>query len=124
MIGNTLVGTNDLAAAKRFYTALLEVVGAKPVMEFERMCAWAKAPGEPAFGVITPLDGAPATVGNGSMVSLQCDDRGQVDALHAKALELGGSDEGTPGARGPEGQFYAAYFRSPEGHKFLAYTRG
>ena len=49
------------------------------------------------------------------MVALVAKDSAQVDAIHAKALELGGSDEGKPGYRA-EG-FYAAYFRDPDGNK-------
>ena len=54
------------------------------------------------------------------------DSRDKVDALHAKALELGGTDEGAPGLRSPEGPqaFYGAYFRDPEGHKFCAFRTG
>ncbi len=54
------------------------------------------------------------------------DSREKVDRLHAKALELGGSDEGPPGVRGEEGDraFYGAYFRDPDGHKFCAFRIG
>jgi predicted lactoylglutathione lyase len=38
--------------------------------------------------------------------------------VHAKALELGGTDEGAPGPRGDG--FYAAYFRDLDGNKFAA----
>ena len=41
----------------------------------------------------------------------------QIRAIHAKALELGGADEGAPGWRGPEGGFFGAYFRDPDGNK-------
>ena len=61
----------------------------------------------------TGIDKRPATVGNGTMVALGAASREQVDAVHAKALELGGSDEGAPGQRWPG--FYAAYFRDLDG---------
>lgn len=124
MIGNTLVGTSHLARAKTFWNTLLAPLGMERIMEFERMCAWGRGFDQAAFGVITPLNGQPATVANGSMVSFQCSTREQVDAMHRTAIELGGSDEGAPGARGPSGEFYAAYFRDLDGHKFLAYARG
>ena len=45
-----------------------------------------------------------------------------VDAVHARALELGGSCEGPPGLRGPEEMgFYAAYFRDLDGNKLGVY---
>ena len=60
------------------------------------------------------------------MVSIPMDTRDKVDAFHAKALALGGSDEGAPGLRGEEGPqaFYGAYFRDPEGNKFCTYRIG
>jgi predicted lactoylglutathione lyase len=38
-----------------------------------------------------------------------------VDRLHAKALELGGADEGAPGVRAE--MFYIGYFRDLGGNK-------
>jgi hypothetical protein len=55
--------------------------------------------GRAGLGVTVPFDKQLATVGNGCMVALQADSREQVDRLHARALELGGSDEGPPGQR-------------------------
>ncbi|MDX1508741.1 MAG: VOC family protein, partial [Woeseiaceae bacterium] len=56
-----------------------------------------------------------ATVGNGVMIAIALDSPQKVDAFHAKALELGGTDEGAPGDRGDN--FYAAYFRDLDGNK-------
>ena len=56
------------------------------------------------------------------MVALQADSREQVDRVYAKALALGGTDEGPPGQRS-EG-FYAAYFRDPDGNKLNACYMG
>ena len=43
----------------------------------------------------------------------------QVDRLHAKALELGATDEGPAGPRGDT--FYAGYFRDLDGNKLNAF---
>ena len=48
--------------------------------------------------------------GNGYTVALQCDSPEQVDALWAKAIELGAKDEGKPGPRVNDA-FYIGYFR-------------
>jgi predicted lactoylglutathione lyase len=72
--------------------------------------------------VIEPFDGKPASVGNGVMVALAAGSRAQVDALHRKALELGGQDEGAPGPRGDG--FYAGYFRDLDGNKLNAFFMG
>jgi predicted lactoylglutathione lyase len=60
------------------------------------------------------------------MASIACDSRARVDALYAKAMELGGSCEGPPGVRGEEGPqaFYGAYFRDPDGNKLAAFRIG
>ena len=77
------------------------------------------APGKPMFAVLKPFDGEPATAGNGTMVALSAADPAQVQALHAKALALGGQDKGAPGERGKG--FYGAYFRDLDGHKLAVF---
>jgi predicted lactoylglutathione lyase len=74
------------------------------------------------LGVVKPFNGEAATVGNGTMIALDMPSREAVDAFHAKALELGGTDEGAPGERGPG--YYMAYFRDPDGNKFCACKLG
>jgi predicted lactoylglutathione lyase len=122
MIGYTTLGTNDIKRAARFYDALLAEFGAKRAMETEKFIAWSAGPGQPMLSVIKPFDGKPATVGNGVMVALAARSKAQVDAIHKKALELGGKDEGAPGNRGDG--FYAAYFRDLDGNKLNAFFIG
>ena len=119
MIGYVTLGTNDIEKAAGFYDELLKLIGAGRFMEEETFVAWATSPTTPGISVTRPYDGNPATVGNGVMVALLVKSPEQVDALHAKALELGGSDEGAPGARG--GGFYAGYFRDLDGNKLNAF---
>lgn len=120
MIGYVTLGTNDLDRAARFYDALLGEIGAKRMMQTERFVVWFVAPDKPALGLFKPFDGQPATAGNGTMVALAVDSPARVDALHRKALELGGTDEGAAGPRGIPG-FYAGYFRDPDGNKLNFY---
>jgi catechol 2,3-dioxygenase-like lactoylglutathione lyase family enzyme len=116
MIGYVTLGSNDVPRAAKFYDELLALLGAKRFMEGDNFIAWAVAPDKPGLGITRPYDGRPATVGNGSMTALIVLEPKQVDAVHRKALELGGKDEGAPGPRG-EGGFYAAYFRDLDGNK-------
>jgi catechol 2,3-dioxygenase-like lactoylglutathione lyase family enzyme len=116
MIGYVTLGTDDIPRAAAFYDKLLELVGAKRFMESDRFVAWGVAPDKPMLGVIQPFDKQPASVGNGVMVALVVDSPEEVKALHARALELGGKDEGAVGPRGDSG-FYAGYFRDLDGHK-------
>lgn len=120
MIGYVTLGSNDVARAAKFYDALLGELGAKRFMESASFVAWSAGPDKPAIGITRPYDGRAATVGNGVMVALVVDSPEKVNALHKKALELGGKDEGAPGPRGDSG-FYAGYFRDLDGNKLNAF---
>ncbi|MBY0306318.1 MAG: glyoxalase [Sphingomonas sp. 28-62-20] len=130
MIGYATLGTNNIAAARGFYDALLGSIGAARIMEFGDdlggFTMWGTGWDKPGLAVTNPYDKNTATIGNGSMIALTVDTRAKVDALHAKALELGGSCEGPPGLRGDEGPqaFYGAYFRDLDGNKLCAFRTG
>ena len=116
MIGYVTLGTNNLERAAAFYDELLALMGAGRFMEAEgTFIAWAVAPDKPAISVTKPWDGNPATVGNGTMISLAVDSNEMVHKIYDKAIELGGKDEGPAGPR-MEG-FYAGYFRDLDGNK-------
>lgn len=124
MIGYVTVGTNDLAKAAAYYDALFATIGAPRTMEVENyFVAWAPSPEVPGLAATVPFNKEPATPGNGNMVAIMLDSPEKVNAFHAKALELGGSDEGAPGFR-PEDStsgFYAGYFRDLDGNKLNAF---
>ncbi len=122
MIGYVTLGSNDMARACAFYDELMASLGYGRVLEDESFVGWGESLMEPCISVIKPADGNAATVGNGVMVALRMESPEQVDAIYAKAIELGGSDEGAPGPRG-EG-FYAGYFRDPDGNKLNAFVMG
>ena len=128
MIGYTTLGSNDIDKALVFYDGLIGAMGGKRLMtmpDARGFTLYGAGQGKPMLAVTKPYDGGLATPGNGTMVALAAETRGQVDALHAKALELGGSDEGAPGVRGDfGGEFYGAYFRDLDGNKFCAYRIG
>jgi catechol 2,3-dioxygenase-like lactoylglutathione lyase family enzyme len=119
MIGYVTLGTNRFDEAARFYDDLFGLIGAGRILESDRFIAWGTGMKSPAVSIARPYDGEPATVGNGVMVALVMDSADKVDAIHAKALELGGTDEGAPGPRGE--QFYAGYFRDLDGNKLNAF---
>lgn len=110
-----MLGTNDLEKSAVFYDDLLGEMGAKRAYGTDTFIAWAFGKGDTMLSVTKPHDGKAATVGNGVMVALSVKDPEMVRRLHARALELGGRDEGAPGLRGET--FYAAYFRDPDGNK-------
>ena len=121
-LGYATVGSNDLGKAKAFYDALLGSAGI--VRQFDHPTGgriYGKEGGM-CFGVLGPYNKEPATIGNGSMSAFKFDTSEDVDAFHAKALALGGTDEGAPGYRAPK--FYFSYFRDLDGNKLCAYCLG
>jgi len=130
MIGYVTLGSDDMPRARTYYDALLGTIGAKRIMEFGEEAGgftmWGTGFDKPGIAVTNPYDKQPAATGNGNMTAIPLDSRAKVDALHAKALGLGGTDEGAPGLRGEEGPqaFYGAYFRDLDGNKLCAFRIG
>ena len=122
MVGYVTLGTNDFARAAKFYDALFADYGGKRIFDMETFIAWGTGPGTGALAITKPYDGNAATVGNGVMVALAAASKAQVDAIYAKAISLGATDEGAPGPRGDT--FYAGYFRDLDGNKLNAFFMG
>ncbi|WP_067061678.1 VOC family protein [Roseateles chitosanitabidus] len=124
MISYVTLGSNDRRAAKTFYDAVLAPLGLKPGYSDDEMVGYGPEGGETQLWVVAPYNGLDATAGNGTMLALAASTRAQVDAAYAAAIAGGGRDEGKPGPReiyGPN--FYAAYFRDPEGNKLAVVCR-
>ena len=118
MIGYVTLGTDDLDRSRAYFDALLGTIGAKRVMQFADedggFTMFGVSRDRPALVVTRPYDKQPAHHGNGNMVAIVVDSRDKVEAFHAKALELGGTNEGDPGFRGdPKFGYYFGYFRDP-----------
>ena len=122
MIGYVTIGAANFDRSLAFYDSLLGSIGAKRLMELEGFVLLGRSINEPCLAVVKPFDGNPPSVGNGIMVALRLESKEAVETLYAKALGLGGTDEGPPGDRG--GIFYAAYFRDLDGNKLAAFFLG
>ena len=120
MIGYVTVGTNDLDRAAKFYDAIAKELGTSRMMEFDGFIAWGTPGGGAGIAATKPFDGNPATVGNGVMVAFEAKDHDHVKRIYDVALANGGTDEGAPGARSDN--FYAGYFRDPDGNKLNAFV--
>ena len=123
MIGYVTLGTNDLDRGASFYDSVLGEAGAKKFTTTDRMVVYGVQPDAPMLMLCTPFDQREATAGNGVMIALKVESRAVVDRIHAKALDLGGTDEGAPGPRGQTGGYFA-YFRDLDGNKLAAFTMG
>lgn len=120
MIGYVTLGTNDYDRAEKFYDALFAVIGVGKLWSSDGMAGWGPANNRPSLCILPAFDGEAASVGNGVMVALIMKSTEDVDAMHAKAMELGAKDEGKPGLRGHYG-LYCGYFRDPDGNKLNAF---
>ena len=116
MLGYATIGTSDMDRAVAFYDALLAEVGAKQLFGMDRIKFYGTSTDEAMLALCIPYDEQPHEKGNGWMVPIPGGSKEGVDKLHAKALELGASDEGAPGDRIPN-VFYGAYVRDLDGNK-------
>jgi len=123
MFSHIMIGTNDLARARTFYDAVLGALGV-PAGAVDRHRVFWRTPAG-IFSVSLPIDGQPATVGNGSTIGFACQSVEQADAWHAAGLANGGNDcEDPPGVReGTSGKLYLAYLRDPDGNKLCGLFR-
>ena len=125
MLGYSVVGSNNLDAAKAFYGALLPELGLTPMFPHPTGGMIYGAEGKLRFGVLGPWDGKPHAVGNGQMTAFEADSRTDVDRIHARALALGATNEGDPGPRGGEtSPFYGSYCRDLDGNKLCIFKWG
>ncbi|QMV14901.1 VOC family protein [Vibrio spartinae] len=126
MIAYTMIGTNDLEKARRFYDPVFSAMNMEICWNDESSVSYGKLKEVyfPRFFVGYPFDGKQSNVGNGSMTAFQCIEVETVDKVYEIAISKGGSCEGPPGYRPQYGEgFYAAYVRDPDGNKiaFVVY---
>jgi catechol 2,3-dioxygenase-like lactoylglutathione lyase family enzyme len=127
MFSHVILGVNDLEASKTFYDAVLGALGIKPGMANNNgvVNRYFYRTGTGSFGITHPLNGEPATHGNGSTIGFNTDSPAQADAFHAAGIAHGGTTcEEPPGWRdGSVGKLYLAYLRDPSGNKICALHR-
>lgn len=124
MFSHIMIGTNDMEASKRFYDAVLGALGIPAgVMDPKGRCFYRTKTG--IFALTTPIDGQPATHGNGSTIGFAAASPEAADAWHAAGLAHGGvTCEDPPGLReGGGAKLYLAYLRDPSGNKICALHR-
>jgi catechol 2,3-dioxygenase-like lactoylglutathione lyase family enzyme len=120
MFSHIMIGTNNLERSKAFYDAVLGTLGIPAGVVDRHRIFWRTPTG--VFSTSLPIDGQPATVGNGSTVGFNCQSPEQAQAWHAAGLANGGTTcEDLPGVRG--GIMYLAYLRDPDGNKICGLHR-
>ena len=117
-IGYVCLGTNDFDRACAFYDALTAELGGKRLFPTPHGQMYRLGSGAMLM-VTRPYDEQAAHPGNGTMLAINVDAQDDVARLHAKALSLGATSEGEPGARGAFGDF--AYFLDLDGNKLAVF---
>ena len=124
MFSHIMLGTNDMEASKTFYDAILGALGHGPgVMDPKGRCFYFTKTG--IFAITKPIDGEPASGGNGSTIGFAVANAAEGVAWHAAGLANGGTTcEDPPGIREGSGtRIYLAYLRDPSGNKICALHR-
>lgn len=124
MFSHIMLGANDVEQSKKFYDAILATMGHKPgVIDEKGRCFYYTKAG--IFSLSKPIDGAPASHGNGSTIGFAAESPEVTDAWHAAGIANGGTTcEDPPGIREGGGiKLYLAYLRDPSGNKICALHR-
>ncbi|MBW8830605.1 MAG: VOC family protein [Burkholderiales bacterium] len=128
MFSHVMVGSNDIERSKRFYDAVLGVLGAEePFRNLNntgQVRLFYRHDGS-MFCVSEPINGDSATFANGGTIGFKCDSPEQVQKFHDTAVASGGTSiEEPPGLRqGRRGAMHLAYVRDPDGNKLCALHR-
>lgn len=130
MFSHVMIGATDLVKARTFYDAVLSCVGlvSREVVPdgVSVAVSWTGADDDfVRFYVCKPVDGAPASAGNGVMIAFAAPDAEAVVRGYEAALAAGAADAGAPGPRPHYGAgYFGAYFRDPWGNKIHLAFRG
>ena len=124
MFSHIMIGADDVDASKRFYDATLGALGIPPGHQDDKGRVFWRTP-KGVFAITKPIDGQPASCGNGSTIGFAAESPEQANAWHEAGLAAGGTSiEDPPGVReGGFGKLYLAYLRDPAGNKVCALHR-
>lgn len=128
MFNHVMIGSNDIERSKRFYDAVLGILGATEPLRNKASSGHTRLfyrHNGSTFCVSEPINGEQATFANGGTIGFKCNSPEQVREFHDTALAYGGeSIEDPPGLRDNSlGAMYLAYVRDPDGNKLCAICR-
>ena len=128
MLNHTMLGTNDIEKSRKFYDAVLAVLGAgEPVVHVNDtgQTRLFYIHNGSSFCITEPINGQPASAANGTTIGFRCDSPEQIQQFHDVAIANGGTSiEEAPGLReGSMGPMHLCYFLDPDGHKICGLYR-
>ena len=131
MIDHVSVAVRDLAAAMRFYDAVLAALGYQRLDTRTATAGYGKKYSDFWINLraaVTRPARIAASLGGAAMsdfapVCFRAGATEIVNAFHAAALRSGGTSDGEPGLRPLHGEgYYAAFIRDPDGNRIEAVT--
>ncbi len=115
LIDHVHLRVSDLAAAKRFYCAVLATLGREPTIELDEAIGFDEL----------WIDVADDAVGPSRVhLAFQAEDQDAVKRFYEAGLKAGGRDNGAPGERPYHPGYYAAFLLDPDGHNVEAVFHG
>lgn len=119
LIDHIQLVVRDLAASRRFYDAVLEVLEIPLGGEGEGYF-WV----DELFVSSKDSEAATGELTGRHHLAFQAKDRAMVDAFHAAGLAAGGRDHGAAGERPYHPGYYAAFLLDPDGNNIEAVYHG
>jgi len=117
MIDHMSVAVSDFHKSKQFYTKALAPIGYSLLKEVTAAqsshhdAAGFGEPPKPDFWIAAVAPDVPPV-----HVAFAVASRAQVNAFYDAAIAAGGRDNGAPGLRPYQPNYYAAFVRDPDGH--------
>ncbi len=126
MFSHIMVGANDIEQSKKFYDALMGVLGGGEgilSMNPTGQKRYIYLLDDMTFLITEPIDGKEATHGNGTTIGFSVKDPETGDRWHQAGLANGGTScEDPPGTREFMGmKLYLAYLKDPSGNKICTF---
>ncbi|SHH30291.1 VOC family protein [Massilia sp. CF038] len=119
LIDHIQLVVRDLAASKRFYSAVFEVLQV-PMGGSGEDFFWA----DELFVSTADSQAAHGALTGRCHLAFQAPDRAVVEAFHKAAVAAGGKDNGAPGERPYHPGYYAAFVTDPDGNNIEAVFHG
>lgn len=119
LIDHIQIVSRDFAAAKRFYSAVFEVIGI-PVGGEGEDYFWA----DELFVSSTTSKAAAGRPTGPTHLAFQAKSRETVERFHSAAVGAGGKDNGKPGERPYHPGYYAAFVTDPDGNNIEVVFHG
>ena len=119
LIDHLQLVVRDLPASRRFYEAVLSVLGV-PLGGEGADFFWY----DELFVSTPDSDAAQGTLTGRHHLAFQARDKAMVDAFHRAGLAAGGKDNGAPGERPYHPGYYGAFLLDPDGNNIEAVYHG